>query len=140
MELIFTSDSVCVYDDFAHHPTAIKETIAALRGKVGDETILAVLEPRSNTMRQGVHKDLLKDALSQADAVLLYADQQVQWDIEQLADKRHFCHEDTQDLRNHAVKLIDQSKQPIHVLIMSNGGFNGLHQALVTQLTNRNIH
>jgi len=88
LEKIFDNGAIRVFDDFAHHPTAITETLRALRNNVGNEKVIAVLEPRSNTMKQGIHKHLLAQALSDADEVLIYADSNVQWDITELASNK----------------------------------------------------
>ncbi|EER48032.1 UDP-N-acetylmuramate:L-alanyl-gamma-D-glutamyl-meso- diaminopimelate ligase, partial [Actinobacillus minor NM305] len=75
-------NGITVYDDFAHHPTAISATINALRGKVGkDQRILAVLEPRSNTMKMGVHKDEIAPSLTDAEAVFVYQPETIPWNV-----------------------------------------------------------
>lgn len=126
--------NVRVFDDFAHHPTAITETVNALRANVGDEKIIAVLEPRSNTMKQGIHKDLLKTSLRSADNVLIYADENVQWDVSILADEKIVPYQETEALLSDLLSHISQANDNINVLIMSNGGFESLHQRLITNL------
>lgn len=87
LELRGESNGIKVYDDFAHHPTAIHATLAALRGKVGGTArILAVLEPRSNTMKMGISKDDLAPALGRADEVFLYQPHHIPWQVSQVAD------------------------------------------------------
>ena len=135
LEKIYDNNNVRVFDDFAHHPTAIDETIRALRNNVGDEKIIAVLEPRSNTMKQGVHKHLLIDSLAAADQVFVYADQHVQWDITELTSQHQkvTTFNNTQTLLE---KLLEQTtdEEVINILIMSNGGFENLYQRLLEQL------
>lgn len=135
MEKIFDDGQNRVYDDFAHHPTAITETLNALRNKVGDEQIIAVLEPRSNTMKRGVHKHLLKDSLAAADQVLIYADNNVQWDIAALEGDSIEAFDNTDNLLNSIVKHCADSATATNVLIMSNGGFDNLYQRLIERLS-----
>lgn len=143
MEIRGEINGVTVYDDFAHHPTAIKTTLAGLRAKVGPSTgttrIIAVLEPRSNTMRLGIHKDTLGPSLAEADEVLLYTPPELQWDAtavtRQLGDKaRTFT--DVDAIARH---LADTARHGDHVLIMSNGAFGGLHEKLLQYLETRSV-
>jgi UDP-N-acetylmuramate: L-alanyl-gamma-D-glutamyl-meso-diaminopimelate ligase len=141
MEIRGEIDGVTVYDDFAHHPTAIKTTLAGLRAKVGPSTsttrIIAVLEPRSNTMRLGIHKDTLGPSLAEADEVLLYSPPELQWDAaavtRQLGDKAQIF----MDVDTLARHLTDTARHGDHVLIMSNGAFGGLHEKLLQYLKTR---
>ena len=87
MELKADINNIKVYDDFAHHPTAIKTTLAGLRAKVGGEKIIAILEPRSNTMKMGVHQYTLLDSLRDADNVLLFEPENLNWSLKEQADK-----------------------------------------------------
>lgn len=136
MEKIYDSTRLKVYDDFAHHPTAIQGTVNALRERVGSAPIIAVLEPRSNTMKQGVHKHLLADAVQSADKTLIFADQNVVWDIYQLESSQITCFATTQKLLEQLLLEIESltitdsdTVQPtINILFMSNGGFEGIHQ------------
>ena len=119
-----------VYDDFAHHPTAIETTIAGLRAKVGNERIIAVLEPRSNTMKQGVMKDSLPHALAGADLVYCYSGG-LDWNVaEAMAplQEKVQVFEDF-DALLHTLRSIMTEKD--HVLVMSNGGFQGIHDKLL---------
>jgi len=127
-------NGITVYDDFAHHPTAIRTTVAGLRAKVGSARIVAVLEPRSNTMRLGVHKDTLGPSLSEADDVVLFAPADLGWDagaaMRVLGERAHvFTAVD--DIVRH---LASQTRPGDHVLIMSNGAFGGLHAKLLQAL------
>ncbi|WP_372760224.1 UDP-N-acetylmuramate:L-alanyl-gamma-D-glutamyl-meso-diaminopimelate ligase [Pseudoalteromonas sp.] len=132
MELKADINNIKVYDDFAHHPTAIKTTLAGLRAKVGDEKIIAILEPRSNTMKMGVHQHTLLASLADADEVLLFEPDNLTWSLkEQAAAAGMQCFTNTQCIIDNLVENIAPNQ---HVLIMSNGGFNGLQQQLVDAL------
>ena len=133
MEVKGVVNDVTVYDDFAHHPTAIATTVAGLRAKVGAARILAVLEPRSNTMKLGVMKEALPDSLRDADAVFCYASN-LGWDAAAaLASIQHKAQ--TFDDLAQLVAAVRAMVQPgDHVLVMSNGGFGGVHQKLLQAL------
>lgn len=124
---------VTVYDDFAHHPTAIATTIQGLRDKVGDARILAVLEPRSNTMKLGVMKDALPGSLAAADQVFVYGED-LSWDAHEVfapLGSRAQVHHDLAEL----IAAIARAVSPgDHVLIMSNGSFGGIHDKLLARL------
>ena len=123
-----------VYDDFAHHPTAIQTTLQGLRNNVGTERIIAVLEPRSNTMRMGIHKENLADALSEADYVHIFEPDNMSWSfdavIEALGTKAQRYHKTEQII----AQVCQQAQAGDHILIMSNGGFENIHQRLLTAL------
>ncbi|MGH8598039.1 MAG: UDP-N-acetylmuramate:L-alanyl-gamma-D-glutamyl-meso-diaminopimelate ligase, partial [Gammaproteobacteria bacterium] len=125
---------VSVYDDFAHHPTAISATLAGLREQVGAEPIVAVLEPRSNTMRMGVHRDTLASSLIGADRVLLYAPADLGWDLGSVIEAigAHGSLHTDMDSLVHAANLA--AIPGSHFLIMSNGAFGGFQQRLLTRL------
>ena len=135
LEHIGEVNGIHVYDDFAHHPTAIEHTLSALRNNVGDEPILAILEPRSNTMKQGVHKHLLKQALANADYNYVYFSSDIKWQADFLLDETTTVFDNTEKLLQH---VINNSNNYKHVLIMSNGGFENLHQRLLSKLKNSN--
>lgn len=133
MEVRGVVNDITVYDDFAHHPTAITTTVAGLRAKVGSARILAVLEPRSNTMKLGVMKAALPESLTNADQVFCYA-ANLGWDVASalapIAAKTQ-VHEDM----THMVNAIVQTAKPgDHILVMSNGGFGGIHQQMINRL------
>ena len=133
MELRGTAAGVAVYDDFAHHPTAIAATLAGLRSKVGKARILAVLEPRSNTMKLGVMKDALAGSLAEADLVYCYS-ANLGWNpANALAPlgARAVCHDDLDAL---AAAIAAAAKPGDQVLVMSNGGFGGIHRKLLDRL------
>ena len=124
-----------VIDDFAHHPTAITETLAALRGQIGsDKRIIAVIEPRSNTMKMGTMKDRLADSLKAADEVVCYAAPSLGWDVEAalscLGQKAHVKH----DIDEVVKTVVDTARPDDFVLVMSNGGFGGIHGKLLSAL------
>lgn len=137
MQLRGCVDNISVYDDFAHHPTAIDTTLAGLRAKVGEARIIALLEPRSNTMRMGEHKAALAKSLSAADEVWLFQPPALDWDLAtvtaELKGKGHIAHD-----IDWLVAALDELLLPgDHVLIMSNGGFGGIHEKLLNQLSAR---
>ena len=134
MELRYESDKVKVFDDFAHHPTAISETLNALRNKVGNELIFAVLEPRSNTMKQGIHKDLLADSLQFANKSLIYADENVLWDVSEIKNDSILTFDTTEMLLESLLQAVDNTTQTCNILVMSNGGFDNMHNRLIDKL------
>ncbi len=133
MELRGVEQNISVYDDFAHHPTAIATTVAGLRAKVGKARILAVLEPRSNTMKLGVMKQALPASLIDADRVFCYG-ANLGWDASEalspMGDKA--CSFD--DMDKLIAAIVAEAKNGDQILVMSNGGFGGIHQKLLTQL------
>ncbi len=137
MEIKGQVNGVTVYDDFAHHPTAIASTIAGLRAKVGKDKIIAVLEPRSNTMKMGVHKQELINAWQQADHVLVLEPDNLTWRLDQLIKNSQVQTSLYQDIDTMIDKILALSCPNSHVLIMSNGSFGGIHQTLLNALNNR---
>lgn len=136
MEVKGVIDGITVYDDFAHHPTAIAGTLAGLRHRVGNARIIAVLEPRSNTMKLGVMKQALPEALASADVVLAFAGD-VDWDVQaalcSLGDKASVFH----TLPALREQILTMAQTGDHLLLMSNGSFGGLHEALIHDLKER---
>ena len=134
LELKGEVNQIKVYDDFAHHPTAISRTLAGVREHVGDGRILAVLEPRSNTMKSGVHKDSLAASLALADQVYIFQGEQVQWSVEQLInDCQQPCIVDN-NLTSFIDQISTQAQAGDTIVVMSNGAFGGIHQKLLTAL------
>jgi UDP-N-acetylmuramate: L-alanyl-gamma-D-glutamyl-meso-diaminopimelate ligase len=134
MEVIGEINGITVYDDFAHHPTAIESTLSGLRARVGKARIIAILEPRSNTMRMGVHQNTLGPALAGADEVVLYQGDDIQWDLGPVLAA--IGHAKVFHRIEDIVKRVAQMARPgDHILIMSNGGFGGLHEKLLHSLT-----
>ncbi len=131
MEPIVQRPDVTVYDDFAHHPTAVQTTLEGLRRKVGDATILAVLEPRSNTMRMGVHRETLAASLQAADLALIYQSANLGWDPHDLREQAANIRV-SNDLEE-IVAAVKAAKG--HVVLMSNGGFGGIQQRLQREMS-----
>ena len=138
MEIRGVVNGITVYDDFAHHPTAITTTIAGLRSKIGNAVsngarILAVLEPRSNTMKLGVMKNALPASLAEADLVFCYG-ANLGWDAaEALAPIKHKASV-YEDLESMVTAIAAAAKTGDYVLAMSNGGFGGVHQKILDAL------
>jgi len=137
MELRGEVAGVHVYDDFAHHPTAIASTLAGLRRRVGNARIIAVLEPRSNTMRLGVHAGALASSLAAADLVQVYAPADLDWDataaLAPLGDRLRVA----PAVEQIVAEVGADARPGDHVLVMSNGGFGGIHQRLLDALAAR---
>jgi UDP-N-acetylmuramate: L-alanyl-gamma-D-glutamyl-meso-diaminopimelate ligase len=136
MQVRGEAGGVTVYDDFAHHPTAIRTTLEGLRQRVGKARILAVLDPRSNTMKRGVMKDALPASFAHADRVYIYT-AGIGWDARSLfalLGPRARCEEDLESLIS---ALAGEARAGDHVLIMSNGGFGGIHGKLLDRLSAR---
>lgn len=133
MELRGVINNIHVYDDFAHHPTAIHTTLAGLRDKIGPARIIAVLEPRSNTMKLGVWQDNLATSLDQADRVFCYA-RQTGWDISSALALLGNKAEIHLDLSVMISAIATEARPGDHILIMSNGSFGGLHDKLLDVL------
>ncbi len=134
MQLRGEAAGVRVYDDFAHHPTAIATTIDGLRRRVGRARIIAVLEPRSNTMRMGVHQHTLAPALAGADEVWLYTPPDLGWDARAALTELGARVQSAADIDVLARSLAHAVHPGDHVLVMSNGGFGGLHGKLLAEL------
>ncbi|HUG72121.1 MAG TPA: UDP-N-acetylmuramate:L-alanyl-gamma-D-glutamyl-meso-diaminopimelate ligase [Steroidobacteraceae bacterium] len=137
MELTGEAAGIRIYDDFAHHPTAIATTIEGLRRNIGKARLVAVLEARSNTMRMGVHKQTLAPALAGADAVYLFAPPDLGWDAGAVAQAvgPHAATEPSVEAL--LARLERDLATGDQVLIMSNGGFGGLHAKLLSALRAR---
>jgi UDP-N-acetylmuramate: L-alanyl-gamma-D-glutamyl-meso-diaminopimelate ligase len=134
MDLIYETESLHVYDDFAHHPSAISSTLDGLRHKIGNQEILAIIEPGSHTMKKGTHKEKLRDSTSLADQVIWFEPDNLDWDFEAAVSRP----------ATRISKSIDQiiswslqfaaTAKPAHIIIMSNSSFGGLQSNLVKQL------
>ncbi|MGI4985663.1 MAG: UDP-N-acetylmuramate:L-alanyl-gamma-D-glutamyl-meso-diaminopimelate ligase [Janthinobacterium lividum] len=145
MEVRGSIDGITVYDDFAHHPTAIRTTIAGLRARIsGKGRILAVLEPRSNTMKLGVMKAALSESLQGAEQVYAYHAPSgrgvLDWDLAgalaPLGDRARAF----DDLTHLVAAVTAQARPGDQILVMSNGGFGGVHQKLLDALSGREHH
>ena len=139
LETIGVANEITVYDDFAHHPTAITTTVDGLRRRVGKARILAVLEPRSNTMKLGVMKAQLPNSLEQADQVFAYGanagKESLGWDLAEvlspLNTKEQGKAHAFEDLDALVSAVAREAKPGDHILVMSNGGFGGVHQKIL---------
>jgi UDP-N-acetylmuramate: L-alanyl-gamma-D-glutamyl-meso-diaminopimelate ligase len=125
---------ITVYDDFAHHPTAIATTLAALRARVEDARIFAVLELRSSTMRMGVHRDSLGGSLSLADQVLLLRPEGLNWNLDRVVSTLKGRGQTYPSVEAILEALVAEVRPNDHVLIMSNGGFGNIHARLLERL------
>ena len=124
---------VTVYDDFAHHPTAIRLTLEGIRSRVGEQPIIAVLEPRSNTMKMGVHNELLEDSVRSADRSYWYQADSLDYQLsDYLGDKPHNMV--VSNLDDLVSQVSAAAKPGTHIVCMSNGSFGGVHQKLLDQL------
>jgi UDP-N-acetylmuramate: L-alanyl-gamma-D-glutamyl-meso-diaminopimelate ligase len=142
LETIGVANEATVYDDFAHHPTAIITTLDGLRRRVGKSRILAVLEPRSNTMKLGVMKAQLPTSLEAADKIFAYGastgKDSLGWDLNEVLaplnnqEKERACAFD--DLSALVNAVAKEAKPGDHILVMSNGGFGGVHQKILTAI------
>lgn len=130
-------NQIKVYDDFAHHPTAIRQTLDGLRAKVGDDKIIAVLEPRSNTMKQGVHRSTLGPSLSQADYVHYFEPQGLEWSFDSVLDSTPVPAKAHLDIDAIVASVVEQAEPDTHILVMSNGGFGDIHSKLLAALEKR---
>ena len=137
MELYGEVKGIRVYDDFAHHPTAIESTIKGLKANIGERKLIAILELRSNTMRMGVHKESLANCLQVADRVILFNQSAMDWSlstVQQQLGEKATVEKSIDDI----VGLIrDEAMRGDEILIMSNGGFGGIHQKILTVLAKR---
>jgi len=139
MEVKGVVAGITVYDDFAHHPTAIATTLAGLRGRVGASRIIAVLEPRSNTMKMGIHKHALAASLEGADDVYLYQPEAVDWGLQSTAEALGAKATMVSTIVGLVDQIIATAQTGDHILIMSNGGFGGVHDLLVSALQQRHV-
>ncbi|QDD11439.1 UDP-N-acetylmuramate:L-alanyl-gamma-D-glutamyl-meso-diaminopimelate ligase [Candidatus Methylopumilus planktonicus] len=133
MECIGEKNGITIYDDFAHHPAAISTTLAGLRAKVGKARIIAVLEPRSNTMKLGTMKSALPESLKDADQVFCYGEK-LTWNAEEALapiKNKSFV---GRDMKIFVEAILKETKSGDHILVMSNGSFNGIHQTLLKGL------
>ena len=133
MEVIAKINAVTLYDDFAHHPTAIKLTLDGLRKQVETEKIVAIVEPRSNTMRMGVHTQALAESLNLADLAIIYQPQNLDWDLSALQEYNEKIEIYT-TLDSIIKRLKNEADVPSHFVLMSNGSFGGIYQQLISAL------
>ena len=134
MEWVAEVQGVTLYDDFAHHPTAIATTLDGLRKRIGDAALIAVIEPRSNSMKLGAHRDGLPESVRDADQVIWYAPPNLGWDLAQTAAQCAVPAIVADSLEAIIARVKSQARPGTHVVIMSNGGFGGLHLKLAEAL------
>jgi len=139
LEVRGCAGGVTIYDDFAHHPTAIRSTLEGLRRRVGDARILAVLEPRSNTMKLGVHRGELAASLAAADRVWLHQPPDLGWNLGEIAATMGSAARVSCDIDQLAESVATVAQSGDHVLIMSNGSFGGVHELLLARLRRRSV-
>jgi UDP-N-acetylmuramate: L-alanyl-gamma-D-glutamyl-meso-diaminopimelate ligase len=130
-------NGVIVYDDFAHHPTAIELTLEGLRNKVGQQKIIAVLEPRSSTMKMGVHKETLANSLKKADSVYLFQPETIEWSMEDVAKQCLQPAYTSDSIDALASSVVEKAESGDQILVMSNGGFGGIHDKLLNALKHK---
>ena len=130
-------DGVTVYDDFAHHPTAITTTLEGVRRRASQGRVIAVLEPRSNTMKLGTHKAALAESLRGADRVFVYQSPEVKWDVDDAMQPLGSLATVQSDLARLVATMVAESRPGDHFVLMSNGSFGGLHEKLLQALRER---
>lgn len=136
LELRGERRGIRIYDDFAHHPTAIQSTLAGLRANIGQKRLIAILELRSNTMKMGVHQQTLGPALQEADEVILYQEEHVASSMKPLTEQLGDSLKVFQEVDAIVQYLVAHARQDDHLLVMSNGGFGGIHQKILQALEN----
>jgi UDP-N-acetylmuramate: L-alanyl-gamma-D-glutamyl-meso-diaminopimelate ligase len=130
-------DDITVYDDFAHHPTAITTTLEGVRHRARKGRVLAVLEPRSNTMKLGTHKAALSHSLTGADRVFVYQSPEVKWDVSDAMAPLGSLATVLDDMQRLIAAIVAEARPGDHLVLMSNGSFGGLHDKLLAALRAR---
>jgi UDP-N-acetylmuramate: L-alanyl-gamma-D-glutamyl-meso-diaminopimelate ligase len=134
MEIRGCVNGVTVYDDFAHHPTAIATTLQGLRRRVGQARILLVLEPRSNTMRMGVHRETLAPAIQEADRIWLHEPADLEWPLAEVARQVDVPTRVSDCVQDIVDEILAEARPGDQILVMSNGAFGGIHGKLLEGL------
>jgi len=134
MELLAEIKGVRIYDDFAHHPTAIRLTLEGLRANVGDAMIRAVIEPRSNTMKMGIHKGNLAKSTDSADQVVWFQPPDMKWSLVEEIKSSNALSSIENSIEGIIDKMVVAAKPGDNIVIMSNGGFGGIHEKLIEAL------
>ena len=140
MELIGDVNDILVFDDFAHHPTAITTTLDGAKKKLADRRIWAIIEPRSNTMKMGIHQDSLAESAALADHTLWYEPTGLEWGLREVIENANIVNPNmgNQQVLSSVDAIIEHisthAKAGDAIVIMSNGGFEGIHQRLLTAL------
>ena len=139
MELVAEIDGIKIYDDFAHHPTAIKTTLEGLRAQLGEDAVIRVIiEPRSNTMRKGTLKGALGEAICKASEAIWFESEGMEWSLDNLAENSPISTHVMQTTGAIVSYLAEKADSGDHILVMSNGGFEGIHSRISTALKERN--
>lgn len=137
MEKLAEINGISVYDDFAHHPTAIATTLAGLRAQIGDAPLIAVIEPRSNTMRLGSHMTALPTSVADASQVFWYQPAGLDWSLDGVVAGSPVPAQVSDDLDAIVEQVVASATPQTRVVVMSNGGFGGIHQRLIQALEAR---
>ena len=143
MELIGDAHDILVFDDFAHHPTAIATTLDGAKKKLAGRQIWAIIEPRSNTMKMGIHQDSLAESAALADHTLWYEPTGLEWGLKEVIEKANAAQDNIGDQQVLASidaiieHIVVHAQAGDAIVIMSNGGFEGIHQRLLTSLRQR---
>ena len=143
MELIGDAHDILVFDDFAHHPTAIATTLDGAKKKLAGRRIWAIIEPRSNTMKMGIHQDSLAESAALADHTLWYEPTGLEWGLKEVIEKANAAQDNIGDQQVLASidaiieHIVVHAQAGDAIVIMSNGGFEGIHQRLLTSLRQR---
>jgi UDP-N-acetylmuramate: L-alanyl-gamma-D-glutamyl-meso-diaminopimelate ligase len=137
MELRGRAAGITVFDDFAHHPSEIAATLTGAAALPREGRLIAVFEPRSNTMRMGIHRETLGPSFKDADRVYLFRPTDLGWDLEEVADTTGVPTAIFDDLEALVRRLVTDLGSGDDVIIMSNGGFGGIHQRLLEALRHR---
>jgi len=138
LELLATVNGVSIYDDFAHHPTAIAATLEGLRAREREGRLLALVEPRSNTMRMGEHRDQLAGATAGADRVYWFQPQGMDWSLNDVVARSAVPASLASDIGELVEAVAAEVRPGDQVVIMSNGSFGGIHQRLIKRLESIN--
>jgi UDP-N-acetylmuramate: L-alanyl-gamma-D-glutamyl-meso-diaminopimelate ligase len=134
LELLGSPRDVFVYDDFAHHPTAIATTLQGLRARAGSGRLIALVEPRSNTMRMGEHREQLAAATAAADRVYWFQPAGMDWSLDSVVASSEVPATVVSDVDELVSQVASEARAGDQVVIMSNGGFGGIHQKLIARL------
>jgi UDP-N-acetylmuramate: L-alanyl-gamma-D-glutamyl-meso-diaminopimelate ligase len=134
LELLGSPGDIAVYDDFAHHPTAIATTLQGLRARAGKGRVIALVEPRSNTMRMGEHRAQLASATAAADRVYWFQPPGMDWSLESVVAESQVPATVVGDVDELVLQVVSEVRAGDQVVIMSNGSFGGIHQKLLQQL------
>ncbi|WP_201587483.1 UDP-N-acetylmuramate:L-alanyl-gamma-D-glutamyl-meso-diaminopimelate ligase [Psychrobacter jeotgali] len=138
MELIGNVNDILIFDDFAHHPTAITTTLDGAKKKLTDRRVWAIIEPRSNTMKMGVHQDSLAQSAALADHTLWYEPAGLEWGLREAIEGNANIEKNKQQVLSSIEAIIDyisvNASSGDAIIIMSNGSFEGIHQRLLTAL------